>query len=62
MSDDELLTVEQVAELLKLGRITIYELIDAGELPSIKIGRCRRIPTSAIGAFIQRKLEEAANA
>jgi excisionase family DNA binding protein len=59
---DELLTVEEVAERLKLGRTKIYELMDAGELPSITFGRARRIPASAVAALIARKLEEAAHA
>ena len=37
--DDELLTIEQVAETLKIGRTLIYELITSGDLPSVTIRR-----------------------
>ncbi len=63
MSDDkDLLTPEEVARRCSLGRTTIYELMNNGELPSIKIGRARRIPATAVTALIARKLEEAAHA
>jgi excisionase family DNA binding protein len=61
MSDD-LLTPEQVAQRLGVGRTTVYELLNRGELPSLWIGRARRIPSSAVDAFIARKLEEATHA
>jgi excisionase family DNA binding protein len=61
-NEKELLTPEEVAGQLKVGRTKVYELMDRGDLPSIKIDRCRRIPASAVPAYIARKLEEAANA
>ena len=39
-----LLTPKEAATALGLGRSKIYELIRAGDLPSVQIGRCRRIP------------------
>ncbi len=49
-----LLTVEQAAEALALGRTKVYELLDAGALRSIKIGRARRIPVEALQEFVRR--------
>ncbi|WP_230195015.1 helix-turn-helix domain-containing protein [Streptomyces coriariae] len=60
MRDDELLTVAEVMGRLKLGRSTIYDLIRTRRLPSVTIGRCRRIPASALGAFIVEEMERAA--
>ena len=60
--DDELLTVEQVADLLKIGRTTIYELMNSGDLPSVTIRRCRRVLRSDLNAYIARLRTEAANA
>jgi excisionase family DNA binding protein len=59
---ESLLTPEEVADLLKVGRTKVYELMDRGELPSLKIDRCRRLTRSDVDAFIARKLEEAAHA
>jgi excisionase family DNA binding protein len=47
-----LLTVKQAAELLGIGRSTVYELIDAGELRSVKRGASRRIPLKAIYEYV----------
>ncbi|GHE65906.1 helix-turn-helix domain-containing protein [Streptomyces vinaceus] len=46
-----LCTVELAAELLSLGRSTIYELMASGELPFVKVGRARRIRRTDIDAF-----------
>ena len=49
-----LLTVEETAQRLHLGRTRIYGLINAGQLPAVKIGRSTRIPTKCIEEFIDR--------
>ncbi|MGQ0629415.1 MAG: helix-turn-helix domain-containing protein [Sporichthyaceae bacterium] len=49
-----LLTVEDAAEALALGRTKVYELLDAGALRSVKIGRARRIPLDALHEFVQQ--------
>ena len=39
MNNDELLyTVTEVAKLLKVNRTFVYELINRGELPAVKVG------------------------
>ena len=53
-----LLTAEEAAESLKVGRCKVYDLIRTGELESIKIGRLRRIPVSSVRSFAMRLLEE----
>ncbi|SES23055.1 helix-turn-helix domain-containing protein [Streptomyces qinglanensis] len=57
---DELLTVPDVMARLKLGRSTVYDLIRSHRLPSITIGRSRRIPAAAVHDFIRNQLAEAA--
>lgn len=42
----------EAAEMLSLSRTTIFELLRRGELRSIKIGRSRRIPASALEEFV----------
>ncbi|MEU9792950.1 helix-turn-helix domain-containing protein [Streptomyces sparsogenes] len=57
---DELLTVPEVMARLKLGRSTVYDLIRSRRLPSITIGRARRIPAAALRQFIDHQIAEAA--
>jgi excisionase family DNA binding protein len=59
---DELLTVDQVADILKLGRTKLYEIMDRGDLPSIRIGRSRRILRSDLNCYIARLRAEVAHA
>jgi excisionase family DNA binding protein len=47
-----LLTAEQAAEALAISRSKIYELLAAGVLTSVQIGRCRRIPAQALEDFV----------
>lgn len=49
-----LLSAEEAADRLGVGRTTIFELLAAGELQSIKIGRRRLIPVAALAAFVER--------
>ena len=35
---NEVLTVEEVADLLKVHRTTVYRMLKTGELPAFKIG------------------------
>lgn len=53
-----LLTVPEAMEALQLGRHSIYNLLRSRELPSIKIGRARRIPADALQAFIAERTSE----
>ena len=38
MNNEMLYTVTEVAKLLKVNRTFVYELINRGELPAVKIG------------------------
>ena len=50
-----LLTVEQAARRLGVGRSTMYGLLARGEIESIQIGHLRRIPVDALGTFVDRR-------
>ncbi|WP_433326546.1 helix-turn-helix domain-containing protein [Spirillospora sp. CA-294931] len=45
-------TVEQVAEILQIGRDKVYGLIRTGRLHSIKIGKLRRITDQHLADFV----------
>ena len=51
-----LLTVEEAAHLLSIGRSLVYRLVLRQEIVSVKIGRTRRIPLVALETFIARQL------
>jgi excisionase family DNA binding protein len=45
--------VDDVAQQLRLGRATVYRLIARGVLPTVKIGRSRRVAEEDLRAFIE---------
>lgn len=52
------LTIEGAAARLGMGRTWVYERVLFGELPSVKLGRARRIPTAAVEEFALRIIAE----
>ncbi|MFD3544464.1 excisionase family DNA-binding protein [Streptomyces sp. NPDC058655] len=52
-----LLTVEEAARRLRIGRTLCFRLIGTGELESVPIGRLRRIPPDAVLAYVARLRE-----
>ena len=42
------------ARYLGLGLVTLYKLIDAGDLPAYRLGRVIRLRRAEIDAFIER--------
>jgi excisionase family DNA binding protein len=47
-----LLTTEEAANVLRISRSKAYELIASGRLPSITLGRSRRVPLDALRKWI----------
>ena len=43
-----LVSVDEAAMLLSLGRTMVYRLVMKGAIPSLKLGRTRRIPVAAL--------------
>jgi excisionase family DNA binding protein len=56
---ERLLRVPEAAARIALSRTTTYELILSGALPSVTIGRTRRIREADLDAFIRRQAEQA---
>ncbi|NUV60648.1 excisionase family DNA-binding protein [Streptomyces sp. CAI-85] len=57
-----LLSPERAADRMDLGRSKIFELMAAGELESVLIGRSRRIPLDALRAYVERLRADQSNA
>ena len=54
-----LLKIEEAAAYLAIGRSKTYELVQSGELPSVKIGRATRVPMSSLKAFADHLANDA---
>lgn len=55
-SIDEILTVNDVAEILYVGKNTVYDLLNAGQLKGFRIGsKSWRIPRQCLNEYILQK-------
>ena len=54
-----LLTVEEAAKQLGIGRTFAWQLVRRGDLPIVRLGRCVRVPRRALEIWIARQTEEA---
>lgn len=48
------LTMEEAAEWLCIGRTNMYALVAAGDVESVTIGRLRRVPVDALRLYVER--------
>lgn len=52
---NEIITVEELAEILRIGMNRAYRLVNSGEIDSFKINNSHRIPRSSVTDYIIRK-------
>lgn len=55
---DQLLTVAEVAELLRVSTMTVYRLIRSGELPAVRVGRNYRVRQRDLDGYLQEQVVE----
>ena len=56
---DGALTIQAAVDFSGVPRSSIYELLNSGDLPSIRVGRRRLIPKRALVEFLARHFEGA---
>jgi excisionase family DNA binding protein len=49
-----LLSVEEAADRLSIGRTMMYALVKAGEINTVRLGRRRLVPVGAIKAYVNQ--------
>lgn len=52
-----LLTADEAAEIIGVGKSKVHELCRTGQIESVRIGRSRRIPRDALGAYVEHLRE-----
>lgn len=53
MTDHQILTVAEIADRLRLSKMTVYRLIHSGELPAVRIGRSFRVRAAEADTWLQ---------
>lgn len=49
---DDLLTADETAEVLKIGKNNLYKLLESGQLKAYRNGRVWRIPRLSVERYI----------
>ena len=52
MADIKVYTLDEVAEILKVTKRTLYNYVKAGKLPAVKMGKYWRVSEESLQSFI----------
>ncbi|WP_307781172.1 helix-turn-helix domain-containing protein [Rhabdothermincola sediminis] len=53
------LTVAEVAQMMRVSTMTVYRLIKAGDLASVRVGKSYRIREEDVDAYLAKRYTEA---
>jgi excisionase family DNA binding protein len=53
------LTVAEVANLMRVSKMTVYRLVHGGQLPAVRVGRSFRVPEDAVRRYLRDSFVEA---
>lgn len=57
-SNVNFLTVQEVAGLMRVSKMTVYRMVHAGELPAVRFGRSYRVPANAVEGYLRSAVVE----
>lgn len=58
-SSARFLTVAEVAQMLRVSNMTVYRLINAGELPALRIGKSYRLRDDDVDKYLADRYTQA---
>ena len=58
-TEARLLTANEVADLMRVSRMTVYRLIKTGEMPSLRVGRGYRFREEDVHDYLRGRYTEA---
>jgi len=50
--DDPLLSVAEIADVLRVSRMTVYRLVNDGTIPALRVGRTFRVYESSVRKYL----------
>lgn len=53
LPDVRFLTVAEVANIMRVSKMTVYRLVHSGELPAVRVGRSFRVPERAVQDYLR---------
>ena len=46
------MTVSEVADLMRVSKMTVYRMVHSGDLPAMQVGRSFRVPERAVKEYL----------
>jgi len=59
LSEVRFLTVAEVAQTMRVSKMTVYRLVHNGELEAVRVGRSFRVPESAVDDYLKKSYFQA---
>lgn len=53
------MTVAEVADIVRVSRMTVYRMVHSGELPAVRVGNSYRVPKAAVDELLSKSTYEA---
>lgn len=53
------LTVAEVAEIMRVSKMTVYRLVHSGDLPAVRVGRSFRVHEKAVTEYLDSSYYDA---
>lgn len=60
LGEVKLMTVAEVAAVLRLSKMTVYRMVNSGQLPALKVGRSVRIPEHVVDEYLRHSYVDSA--
>ncbi len=60
LAEVRLLTVAEVAAIMRLSKMTVYRMVNYGTLPALKVGRSVRIPEYVVDDYLRHSFVDTA--
>ena len=55
VSSPHMLTIPEVAAMLKIGRTKVYGLIKTDNFPVVQIGNAKRVPVASLNEWLEQR-------
>ncbi|WP_458781096.1 helix-turn-helix domain-containing protein [Arthrobacter sp. D3-16] len=52
-SNAKFLTVAEVAQVMRVSKMTVYRLVHSGDMPAVRFGRSYRVPEAAVDQYLK---------
>jgi excisionase family DNA binding protein len=52
--EERLMTPQEVAKILRVGRSFIYQILASGELPSVRVGKLYRVTPAGLALYLHQ--------